>query len=230
MSSIWTCNICYISMPIADGPYHLVEDDHIKRLITRLSDNTIRLVNNGITNSFTTYGLTEEDPIDRFFESFSSFKYDSSLPPSTSYKHLQKHLNWLPGSPESNEIWETYQSALRQEFDLWYGAEDDLTAWHSLCRAIGINPLPTTCKRCKKAVRNCHINMIDLIHWGRSGGEANGKRVRIFRTVRELSVYSRQSGRIFKNTFHKDSEEGGVVLRHLLRHLFPPRATKHVSI
>jgi hypothetical protein len=57
--------------------------------------------------------------------------------------------------------------------------------------------------------------MIDLIHWGRNGG----KRVQVFRTVRELSSYSRKTHKIFQNTL-KESEEGGVVLRHLLRHLF----------
>ena len=32
----------------------------------------------------------------------------------------------------------------------WYGAENDLTAWHALCRAIGIEPLPTTCGKCEE--------------------------------------------------------------------------------
>jgi hypothetical protein len=91
-----------------------------------------------------------ESPIDQFFESFPSFKYNPSLLPSTSYKHLQIHQKWLPGSPESKENRERYQSALRLEFDHCYGAEDDLNAWHSLCRAIGINPLPATCMEFEK--------------------------------------------------------------------------------
>jgi hypothetical protein len=219
MSSIWTCNFCYISMPVAEGPYHLIEDDHMKHLTTRLSNITTCLVNNRKSKPFTPYSLIEEEyalvysekpapaskpnspteeeyalsyyeklapaskpnspteeeyalsysekpiptskpnrptlarsesPIDQFFESFPSFKYNPSLLPSTSYKHLQKYQKWLPGSPESKENWERYQSALRHEFDLWYGAEDDLNAWHSLCRAIGINPLPATCMECEK--------------------------------------------------------------------------------
>jgi hypothetical protein len=30
---------------------------------------------------------------------------------------------------------------------MWYGAENDLTAWHALCRAISIEPLPKTCEK-----------------------------------------------------------------------------------
>jgi hypothetical protein len=31
-----------------------------------------------------------------------------------------------------------------------YGAEDDLTAWHALCRAISVEPLPQTCEQCEE--------------------------------------------------------------------------------
>jgi hypothetical protein len=174
MSSIWTCNICYIDMPVAYGPYHLVEANHINRLLARLSNSTVCIVNNSTSNSSTLYGRMEEEyalaypknsapvstlneptlahshsPIDEFFESFPSFKYDPSLTPSTSYGDLQKHQKWLPKSLESKENWESYQRALRREFNGWFCAGDELQAWHSLCRAIGINPLPKTPEECK---------------------------------------------------------------------------------
>jgi hypothetical protein len=162
-------------MPVAYGPYHLVEADHINRLLARLSNSTVCIVNNSTSNSSTLYGRMEEEyalaypkksapvstlneptlahshsPIDEFFESFPSFKYDPSLTPSTSYMDLQKHQKWLPKSPESEENWEAYQRALRRELSRWFGADDDLEAWHSLCRAIGIKPLPPTCEACKE--------------------------------------------------------------------------------
>ena len=65
--------------------------------------------------------------------------------------------------------------------------------------------------------------MIDLIEWGRNGGEGKSERVRVFRTVHELSEYSRETGKIYRNNFKEDSEEGGVILRHLLRRLFSPK-------
>lgn len=59
--------------------------------------------------------------------------------------------------------------------------------------------------------------MIDLIEWGRSGNEGNDGQVRVFRTVEELSDYCRETKKIFRNDLEPD--EGGVVLRHLLRRI-----------
>ena len=36
------------------------------------------------------------------------------------------------------QAWDQYQEALTPEFKLWFGAEDDTAAWHSLCRAMKI--------------------------------------------------------------------------------------------
>lgn len=93
-----------------------------------------------------------ETPLDMFFRSFPTFDYNASLPPATSYANLQKHMRWRRGQTESNETWEDYQHALRNELKMWYGGEDDLSAWHALCRAIGIIPLPKTCAQCQKVV------------------------------------------------------------------------------
>lgn len=63
-----------------------------------------------------------------------------------------------------------------------------------------------------QAVRGRHINIVDLIQWAREEEEV---KVKIFRTIRELSNYSYNTGKIY----HKDQLGAGVVLRHLLRHL-----------
>jgi len=89
-------------------------------------------------------------PLDQFFLSYPSFEYDRSLPPAESFNRLRRHHRWRRGSSESDEAWNQYQKALKEEFKLWYGAEDDLGAWHALCRAIGIKLLPATCKECEK--------------------------------------------------------------------------------
>ena len=34
--------------------------------------------------------------------------------------------------------------------NMWYGAENDLTAWHALCPAIGVELLPKTCEQCEE--------------------------------------------------------------------------------
>ena len=175
--SFWTCNICSMVMPVAYGPYHLVGDEHIERLTASLSGISLNQPDSVTIGSPVTQNSNKNNevqprrrkshrsqssrkassienntPLDRFFLSFSAFNYNPSLPPATSYKRLQKEQRWHRNDPASEEGWDRYQNALTEEFQLWFGAEDDLEAWHALCRAIGINPPPTTCKSCK-AVR-----------------------------------------------------------------------------
>ncbi|KAL8981836.1 MAG: hypothetical protein Q9177_005453 [Variospora cf. flavescens] len=146
---------------------------------------------------------TNDGPLDNFFHTYHSFHYDACMPPAISFESLQTYLQkrhkWSRKGPECKELWHRYQAALTQEFNLWFGVEDDLDAWHSLCRA---------------SVRGRHVNIIDLIEWGRSGG----KHVRIFRTIKELSDYSFASQKIYSKK-EVDELEAGAVLKYLLRPL-----------
>lgn len=90
-----------------------------------------------------------ETPLDAFFYSFPAFDYNPSLPPATSFSDLRRHERWRFKSAESEDAWDRYQEALQSELHLWYGAENNLTAWHTLCRAIGVEPLPPTCEQCE---------------------------------------------------------------------------------
>ncbi|KAI9728822.1 MAG: hypothetical protein M1834_007209 [Cirrosporium novae-zelandiae] len=167
--------------------------------------------------------LSHDTPLNRFFLSYPSFRYNRSLPPSESFNSLRRYKHWGRDDPKGEEAWNQYQNALKNEFQLWYGAEDDLGGWHALCRAIRIKPLPTTCEDCEKAVRHRHVNLIDLIEWGRKGGESGGKEVRVFGNIAELSEYSKRTHKIFQNTLNEDKDDGGVILRHLLGRLFNKR-------
>lgn len=91
-----------------------------------------------------------ETPLDVFFRSFPTFDYDPSLSPATSYANLREHEGWRRGDDASNDAWNRYQDALESELRMWFGAENDLTAWHALCRAIGVKPLPQTCAQCEE--------------------------------------------------------------------------------
>ena len=93
--------------------------------------------------------LDSETPLDRFFRSFPTFDYDPSLPPATSYAKLRRHEGWGRGDEATNDAWDRYQNALEGELRKWYGAENDISAWHSLCRAIGVEPPPETCEQCE---------------------------------------------------------------------------------
>ncbi|KAJ0163700.1 Zinc finger protein [Colletotrichum tanaceti] len=155
-----------------------------------------------------------ETPLDAFFYSYPTFDYDPSLPPNDSYAKLQKVMGWRRDHTESTDAWDRYQHALEMELHMWYGPEDDLTAWHALCRAIGIEPLPETCEQCEKAARRTHVNIIDLIECRRG----NKGRVRTFPGVEQLRAYTKKTGKIFRIPLAPGG--GNIVLRHLLRKIF----------
>lgn len=91
-----------------------------------------------------------DTPLDIFFRSFPTFNYDHSLSPATSYANLREHQGWRRSDAASGDAWNRYQDALESELRIWYGAENDLAAWHALCRALGVEPLPQTCEQCEE--------------------------------------------------------------------------------
>lgn len=95
-----------------------------------------------------TESTTKDTPLDRFFLSFTPFAYDPSLPPATSYSQLRRHMAWPTNSPQRDEALHRYRKALVDEVRVWFGSEDDLASWHTLCRAIGIQELPDTIDAC----------------------------------------------------------------------------------
>ncbi|KAK1764036.1 hypothetical protein QBC33DRAFT_596391 [Phialemonium atrogriseum] len=159
-----------------------------------------------------------ETPLDKFFLSFPSFAYDPFLPPATSYSRLQRHMGWRRESEGSGEAWHQYQRALEEEVKVWFGKEDDLNSWHTLCGTIGIKQLPPTIAACRSVVRNTHVNIVDLIEWGRRGSGERG--VRVFRSQEALWEYTTKERKVFpQSSVRNDDGETNVVLRHLLRHL-----------
>lgn len=94
-----------------------------------------------------------DTPLDLFFRSFPEFDYDASLPPATSFANLRRQEQRRHGSSASDDAWARYQDALQGELHMWYGAEDDLAAWHALCRAVGIKPVPTS-THCERVCNN----------------------------------------------------------------------------
>ncbi|KAK4082264.1 uncharacterized protein Triagg1_2076 [Trichoderma aggressivum f. europaeum] len=170
-------------------------------------------------------GKARETPLDGFFTSFVGFVYDARLSPEASWKKLRRFKGWK-GPPErrsdaENDAWGGYQGALVREVEMWFGDEKDLTAWWTLCKAVGKVDPPDEIQECKKILRTTHVNIVDLINWGRKGGNENeGKKVRVFTSVEELKDYSVKSKKIFKKEQLKSYSGGNVVLKHLLRVFF----------
>ena len=91
-----------------------------------------------------------DTPLDRFFLAFSSFPYDPTLAPAKSYENLRKHMGWRKHGNEAKKVWSLYREALKDEVKVWFGSTDDIQAWHTLCRAVGIMDPPAEIKACAK--------------------------------------------------------------------------------
>jgi hypothetical protein len=107
-------------------------------------------------------------PLDAFFLSFRGYQYDPFIPPAESFRSLRRGLRWwndwdgnFPDTWKEYEkdVATRYQATLTKEFNLWFGTEDDIDSWHSLCRAIGIRPLPTTCDECREVSNQIHTTL-----------------------------------------------------------------------
>ncbi|QYT06133.1 C2H2-type domain-containing protein [Trichoderma simmonsii] len=168
-----------------------------------------------------------ETPLDGFFTSFVGFAYDPHVSPEASWKKLRRFQGWKGLPPdgrrgeEENDAWGRYQGALVREVEMWFGDEKDLTAWRTLCKAVGEVDPPDEIRECKKILRTTHVNIVDLIDWGRKGGDENeGKKVKVFKSVEELAHYSVRRKKIFRKEQWKEYRGGNVVLKHLLRVFF----------
>jgi hypothetical protein len=94
-------------------------------------------------------------PLWMSFSALSRHLIMTLLPPATSYANLRQHEGWHRSSAASDDAWNRYQDALQSELHMWYGAKIDLTAWHTLCCAISVEPLPKTwAMRGGKRLRN----------------------------------------------------------------------------
>ncbi|KAK0614511.1 hypothetical protein B0T14DRAFT_570443 [Immersiella caudata] len=174
-----------------------------------------------VVKSKTNANNTNKTPLDRLFLSYPSFSYDPSLPPATAYKMLREHMAWPKGSPKGDRARQRYREALVAEVRVWFGDENDLTAWHTLCRAIGVQQPPSTVPGCESVVRNTHVNIVDLIAWGRAGGSESG--VTVFKTKDHLRSYTIATEKYFpQNEVKNEKGETNIVLRHLLRKIFKP--------
>lgn len=161
--------------------------------------------------------------VDAFFQSFPKFVYNSSKTPAMNFKIFMRGLprwhDW-DGSITQKEYEEAiekrYQVALTEEFTVWFGKDDDMRSWSSLCQAVKIDPVPATIEECKKAVENRHVNIVDLVHWARKveGAKKGENPIQIFKTVKKLADYSYDTGKVYDRKL-KD----GAVLKYLLRPL-----------
>ncbi|TFK21859.1 hypothetical protein FA15DRAFT_64489 [Coprinopsis marcescibilis] len=154
-------------------------------------------------------------PLEEFFAQYPNFDYHSASPATSEFRRLSRSQKWGGQHNEEREAAHSeFRTALVRQFNHLYGTDaNDLEAWKYICEMVRIDPIPKTVSAAKKAMRDTHVNLIDLI------GAPNGGDMEIFASEKELSEYTRETRRFFP----KEALEAGNLLKSLRRQIFRPR-------
>uniref|UniRef100_L7IPV8 C2H2-type domain-containing protein n=1 Tax=Pyricularia oryzae (strain P131) TaxID=1143193 RepID=L7IPV8_PYRO1 len=225
-SSLFNCRICdrsfnseeMLQQHIRDSQAHAASFDCV---LCNREFNSNEALQQHLLNSVTHHRRQQQPrtPLDQFFLSFTTFDHDPSEPPAACFNRLRRHQGWRRGDADSNDAWDRYQAALESELRMWYDSGNSLAAWHALCRAIGVDPLPQTCEMCERAVRSIYVNIVDLIEWARAQRGHDVQPVQTFASLEDLRSYTIETKKIYHNRL-KNLDEDNVILRHLLRRIF----------
>ncbi|TVY39611.1 hypothetical protein LOCC1_G005830, partial [Lachnellula occidentalis] len=98
-----------------------------------------------------------------------------------------------------------------EEFDRYFGSEDNLDNWQRLCHDVGVEDDLTSITKCKKELKDVWINIYDLLD-----AVKKGKQPRRFPSQRALAHYTIKFRKIYPK---KQAKEEGAV-RALLAHIF----------
>ncbi|EIM81673.1 uncharacterized protein STEHIDRAFT_104178 [Stereum hirsutum FP-91666 SS1] len=116
---------------------------------------------------------------------------------------------------ERQKAKEGIQSAIAKTFNDTYGVDrHDLRSWQKLCRALRLDPIPTTLNDCHDHIRATHVNICNLIDVPRTGEPP-----KLFESEKALSEYTKRTGEYFP----QGHAEAGGILRFLLRYIENPR-------
>ncbi|KAJ7673230.1 hypothetical protein DFH06DRAFT_58938 [Mycena polygramma] len=113
--------------------------------------------------------LKKQTHLEAFFANYPRFHDDPISPVSAQYEH-----GTVKSERESKAAREAtyagYQPAMARTFAEIFGEDvNDLSNWQSLCRVLEIDPVPQNLHACRAAVREIHVNLVDLVDWGGTG-------------------------------------------------------------
>jgi hypothetical protein len=93
-------------------------------------------------------GLQEDRP-SPFFEKFvrGGFTRTTNSSFDVEFNQLAKHMGW---SKKSKEFRKHKIIATKQEITSSYGGSSRLEGWQQLCDDVGVEPIPSSIKKCKK--------------------------------------------------------------------------------
>ncbi|KDQ53373.1 hypothetical protein JAAARDRAFT_137311 [Jaapia argillacea MUCL 33604] len=127
--------------------------------------------------------------------------------------------NW----PEYDRARRELKIALTKQFNTIYASDvNSLHSWGQLCQILEIVPVPETLQSRREAVKDTHVNLVDLVDT-----RSTSQRVRVFRTELHLSIYTKATDRFFPK---RSAYAGGLLLFLLRNIMYPDRSkTRHCS-
>ncbi|KAI9846703.1 MAG: hypothetical protein M1837_003758 [Sclerophora amabilis] len=163
-------------------------------------------------------------PTSAFFEDFPDFAHDPAAPSlEREFRRLAIHRGWAQGS----KTWKQQHgrclvAAFKANFE---EGSTKLQRWQALCREVGLGSTVTegvggggggsgleSITACKKALKNVHVNLVDLIDSRRTETQ-----VHRFPSKAALQAYTRADKR---RVFPKAAAKKDGFLRALLRDIF----------
>ncbi|RDX53153.1 hypothetical protein OH76DRAFT_1433139 [Lentinus brumalis] len=158
--------------------------------------------------------MSEPNHIHEYFAKYPEFDYQPVAPFLQEFRRLLRFKGWNNDPTRRKIEWDEIHDAMVLQFNVMYGRRaDDLSAWQSLCDALGVNPIPDNIAQCRKIVKTTHVNLVDFLQ--RPDPE---KPVQTFPSERALAKHSKKQKKIFP----KSNVNVGSLLRDLLRRIFRP--------
>ncbi|KAJ7301049.1 hypothetical protein DFH08DRAFT_724713 [Mycena albidolilacea] len=149
--------------------------------------------------------LSPPTHLSQFFSSYTKYEYDPSGPASQQFQQLRCVYKWSARGRDADDARAGYSRAVGLTFSQAYGDDvESLECWQRLCRAVEFDLIPESLDACKYAIEDAHVNLMDFVDI-----LTTGESVHRFATERELSEYTKSTGKIFPQ-----SQAHGSLLRH----------------
>ncbi|KAF6756223.1 hypothetical protein DFP72DRAFT_894925 [Ephemerocybe angulata] len=159
-------------------------------------------------------------PLYTFFASYSStgFVYEPGNPTTEFHRLWRNTLGLNFNSDRQTAMYLAFGDALSEQFTHWFtGNVSDRHAWETLCRRLGLRPIPSELKDIQELVIFTFTNMVDVVDVTIPDGM-----MLTFDTETNLSHYSREECKPSR-IFPLSEVEKEDILSMLLRHIYHPR-------
>ncbi|THV45828.1 hypothetical protein BGAL_0446g00020 [Botrytis galanthina] len=94
----------------------------------------------------------------------------------------------------------------------YFGNETELANWQRLCVDVGLEEIPTSITKCRKALGKVWVNIYDFLD-----AKAEGKPVKRYPSERKLAIYTLDTGKIYPKSKAKEGGPARALLAHIFR-------------